>query len=254
MAKINSVRIPVWGLYLKADVTAKQLASELYYRNKNGNNYADWETSQIKPTLTGADGTIAINDVIDRNLPIFKNRAGKRLTLDRSDMINPSHIVRLLNIKAKVYGYYGGMDQTVSEYFYNYAKEHASSDSKATGTQTVETNDSTTGQWVDCGFYESVVAVIPRWNMQFLSTDFWKHGQGGLIDIADKIYPAYWYGEQHPFEFEFVVVNDASTHKIFTNLEIVSNNVKPESFHYEIVGDVYDLQRIRSICISDKKQ
>lgn len=242
-AKINSVRIPVWGLYMKAGVTAKQLASELYYRNINGNNYADWETSKITPSVKGAGDTIALSEVIDRNLPIFKNRAGKRLTLDREDMINPSHIVRLLNIKAKIYGYYGGMDQSVSEYFYNYAKEHASSDSETAGTQPVETNDSTTGQWVDCGFYESVVAVITRWNMQFLSTDFWKHGQGGLIDIADKIYPAYWYGEQHPFEFEFVVVNDASTHKIFTNLEIVSNNVKPESFHYEIVGDVYDFAK-----------
>jgi hypothetical protein len=35
-------------------------------------------------------------------------------------------------------------------------------------------------------------------------------------------------------------VDDPSIHKIFTNLELVANRVKPESFHYEVVGDVYD--------------
>nr|DAU84751.1 MAG TPA: stabilization protein [Caudoviricetes sp.] len=239
IAAINDVKIPVWGLYLNDGVTVKQLSSELYYRNNAKHTYADWETNKLKPTV------LNLSIIIDRQLPVFKDRAGKRLVLEnREDMINPTHIVRLLNIKAKIYGYYGGLDQTVSEYFYNYAREHSSSNNQNSDTvQDVETNNNTSGQWIDCGFYESVVAVIPRWNMQFLSTDFWKHGQGGLIDIADKIYPAYWYGEQHPFEFEFVVVNDASTHKIFTNLEIVSNNVKPESFHYEIVGDVYDFAK-----------
>jgi hypothetical protein len=29
-------------------------------------------------------------------------------------------------------------------------------------------------------------------------------------------------------------------HKIFTNLELVANHAKPESFHYEVIGDVYD--------------
>ena len=61
-----------------------------------------------------------------------------------------------------------------------------------------------------------------------------------LIDICDKTYPTYWYGQQHPFEFECVVVDDPSIHKIFTNLELVANHVKPESFHYEVVGDTYD--------------
>jgi hypothetical protein len=37
-----------------------------------------------------------------------------------------------------------------------------------------------------------------------------------------------------------MVVNNPSVHKIFTNLELVANKVKPESFHYEIIGDVYD--------------
>jgi hypothetical protein len=79
--------------------------------------------------------------------------------------------------------------------------------------------------------------------MQFLSTDFWKHGQAGIIDIADDIYPTYWYGKQHPFEFECVVVQDSSVHKIFTNIELIANKAKPESFHYEIIGDAYDFAK-----------
>ena len=60
---------------------------------------------------------------------------------------------------------------------------------------------------------------------------------------SHKIYPTYWYGKQHPFEFEFVVVDNPSTHKIFDNLQIISNSAEPESFHYEIVGDVYDFAK-----------
>ena len=94
--------------------------------------------------------------------------------------------------------------------------------------------------FVDQGYYESTVALIPKYNKQFLTTDFWKHGQAGSIDIADKIYPTYWYGKQHPFEFEFIVADAPQVHKIFDSLEIISNNVEPESFHYEIVGDCYN--------------
>ena len=73
-----------------------------------------------------------------------------------------------------------------------------------------------------------------------LTTDFWKHGQSGIIDIKDKIKPTFWYGKQHPFEFEFIVVDDPSIHKIFNNLRIISNKAEPESFHYEIIGETYD--------------
>ena len=72
-----------------------------------------------------------------------------------------------------------------------------------------------------------------------LTTDFWKHGQSGIIDIKDKLKPTFWYGKQHPFEFEFVVVADPSIHKIFDNLKIISNSAEPESFHFEVVGDAY---------------
>ena len=72
-----------------------------------------------------------------------------------------------------------------------------------------------------------------------LTTDFWKHGQSGIIDIKDKLKPTFWYGKQHPFEFEFVVNADPSVHKLFDNLKIISNAAEPESFHFEVIGDSY---------------
>ena len=71
-------------------------------------------------------------------------------------------------------------------------------------------------------------------------TAFWKHGFGGLIDIQERIKPCFWYGKQHPFEFEYCVGNDNAGYKQFDNLQISSNNVAPESIHYTIVGDSYD--------------
>lgn len=77
--------------------------------------------------------------------------------------------------------------------------------------------------------------TVPR-----ILNDFWKHGFAGLIDSKEKIKPCFWYGKQHPFEFEYIVGNSTAGYKQFTNLIIASNNVKPESFHYTIVGDSYD--------------
>ena len=157
------------------------------------------------------------------NLPIFKNKAGKRLMLPKELQVNPDKIVRYLNIKAKVFIEAMGQSYSAQEAYYNQF---------ANGDQDV--------CMIDAGYFESTVAITTSFNLSLLSTDFWKHGQAGLIDISDKIYSTYWYGKQHPFEFEFIVVDDPSVHKIFTNLELVANNVKPESFHYEVVGDVYD--------------
>lgn len=97
--------------------------------------------------------------------------------------------------------------------------------------------------------YRSVIAITTQNILNAsskeqlnLTTDFWKHGQSGIIDIKDKIKPCFWYGKQHPFEFEFVVVDNPSLHKIFDNLQIVSNHAAPESFHYEIIGDCFDFK------------
>ena len=154
-------------------------------------------------------------------LSIYKDDSGKRInlsTIDKDSGVNRDKIVILLNIRAKITSEIEGMNKTVVEAFTN-----------STG--------------IDGSYYESVVALIPEYNLQFLTTDFWKHGQAGIIDIADKIYPTYWYGKQHPFEFEFVVADNPDTHKIFDNLQIISNKAEPESFHYEIVGECYDFAK-----------
>lgn len=84
------------------------------------------------------------------------------------------------------------------------------------------------------------IAVTLQYNLQFLSTDFWRHGQAGIIDISEKLKPTHWYGKQHPFEFEFIVAKHLANSKIFDNLIIISNSAEPESFHFQIDGDSYD--------------
>lgn len=210
--------------YTYQPYTSKALLSELYYRNKAKHVYADYDTNKIKLGDTVDDQTLEIQDMLE--YPIFKDITGKRPTLPREEMLNADKIVTLLNIKATISIVDDYNASKLSDAYYNMKAGFQS------GTSLI-----------DGGYYESVVGIAPRWNLQFLSTDFWKHGQAGLIDIADDIYPTYWYGKQHPFEFECVVVNDPSIHKIFTNLEIVANKAKPESFHYEIIGETYDFAK-----------
>ena len=192
------------------------LLSELYYRNKEGHAYADTDVNKLEPNTKES---LNIGELIYTNAPIFKNLQGKREMLPKDKQINPDTIVKLLNIRATISATVPNTDQTLEDYYYNKIASY------------------------NVATYESTVAVIPKWNMQFLSTDFWKHGQAGSFDIADDIYPCYWYGKQHPFEFEFIVVNDPSVHKIFTNLELIANKAKPESFHYEVIGEAYDFAK-----------
>lgn len=159
----------------------------------------------------------------DESGAIKKDDRGRRIWLDTEQQKNPDKVVLLLNIRANIKVTYLGNDNV------SLGEAYASGFTDRT--------------FIDAGYYQSVVAVIPKYNMQFLTTDFWKHGQAGIIDIADKIYPTYWYGKQHPFEFEFVVADNPDKHKIFDNLEIISNNAEPDSFHYEIVGDCYDFAK-----------
>ena len=128
-------------------------------------------------------------------------------------------IVAYLNIRADVEFDYDSTDQNMSQYV-NGWKDQMTSNS---------------------GYYTNTVAVIVNKEKYLqVTTDFWKHGQSGIIDIKDKIKPCLWYGKQHPFEFEVVVAENPQLHKIFNNLYIIANKAKPESFHYEIVGEVYD--------------
>ena len=73
-----------------------------------------------------------------------------------------------------------------------------------------------------------------------LTTDFYLHGKAGIFNVKENLYPTHWYGEYHPFEFEFVVNDKIGQQKIFNNLVIISNKAEPESFHFEIEGDNYE--------------
>ena len=207
----------------------KEVLSEMYYRNKAGHSYSDYDTEKVAPgsySTTDKDGNVTnYDETIHTNLPIYKNIAGKREVLPEKQQINSDKIVRLLNIKA-IIDIETPNKANATDAFYNYKAGYSSNTTL-----------------VNFGQYESTIAVTPKWNMQFLSTDFWKHGQAGIMDIADDIYPTYWYGRQHSFEFEVVVVNDPAVHKIFTNLELIANKAKPKSFHYEVVGESYDFAK-----------
>ena len=89
----------------------------------------------------------------------------------------------------------------------------------------------------------SNITVVTNSEYELLTTSFWKHGKAGLMETKEPITPCYWYGNPHPFEFEFIVVDNPSTHKIFNNLQIISNKAQPESFHFEIVGEVYNFAK-----------
>lgn len=77
------------------------------------------------------------------------------------------------------------------------------------------------------------------------------HGKAGTFDEMDynddnpnnQILPCKWYGEQKKFELEFVVNAETGLHKIFDNLVIISNKVKPEELQFTITGDVYHLNK-----------
>lgn len=154
------------------------------------------------------------------------------------DIIKHGKKVYMLSIKVNIeYIQYKAIDNDVKQY----------------------TNGFKTYAEINGGYFTNTVAVTPYDNISKftqenesetfypgLTTDFWKHGQAGLIDIQDTILPTKWYGKVHPFEFEFIVADEPSVQKIFNNLYIISNKTAPESFHFEVVGEGYTFS-------SDKK-
>ena len=244
----------IYGLYLLNDSKNKYL-SELYYRNKAGHTYNDYDdykvtAKEIDPEhckLTKEinsehgklveDIEITLNNYFDevKNLPIFHSRDGGRPNL--ASPINKRNLIQLLNVKATIYAKYSG--STTDEDGRNLTSLFDYLKSKEGGNKASLTSEG----WINAGEYESSIAVSSKWNLQFLSSDFWKHGQAGIIDKAEDIKPTMWYGEQHPFEFEVVVHDEVQTHKIFQNIELIANKAQPESFHFEIIGECYDFHK-----------
>lgn len=235
----------IYNQFFSFDRTTSKWIAKLGISNTNS-DFADGVTLSNNVFTSGRSGLIGILGLSNRNLASgddiivnisyelvrdnygnYKNfeitNGGLYYNGSYNDFIynenSQTQIVFLLNIRANVTYTYLDSTSSVTESYLN--------------------NNITT----DVGYYESTVAVIPEDNLQYLTTDFWKHGQAGIIDISDKIQPTHWYGKQHPFEFEFVVASDIDKHKIFDNLEIIGNNSEPESFHYEIVGDCYDFAK-----------
>ena len=184
--------------------TYQDLISEFYIRT-DGTNSLSWEAAYIR------------NNDVYLSYDTYKNKEGLKEYC--STYKNENKIVQLLNIKVTfTITLAEGASTEVQNYVSNYNHQYS----------------------INAGQYEYTVALLPKFNEQFLVSDFWKHGQSGIIDIKDIIKPCYWYGKQHPFEFEVIVADNPGSHKIFDNLEIVSNAAQPESFHYEIVGECFD--------------
>lgn len=100
-------------------------------------------------------------------------------------------------------------------------------------------------------FTEFVYTIGIINNMESTRNAFYVHGRSNIYDelnyedesFENHILPTKWYDKQEPFEFEFVVTQPVGLHKIFDNLVIISNNVEPKSFEFEIVGDVYNFNK-----------
>ena len=215
----------IYGLYLKNE--GNKYLSELYYRNKAGHTYNDYDdykvtAKEIDPehcTLSENNTliTLTLSNYFDKvkDLPIFHSRDGGRPNL--ASPINKRDLIQLLNVKATIYAKYPG--STTDEEGRNSASLLDYLKSKEGGSEaSLKLNG-----WINAGDYESSIAVSSKWNLQFLSSDFWKHGQAGIIDKSEDIKPTMWYGEQHPFEFEVVVHDEVQTHKIFQNIELIAN-------------------------------
>ena len=87
--------------------------------------------------------------------------------------------------------------------------------------------------------YTTIALAQKSYLDKLKDTSFWKHGYAGLMETKQDIKPTLWYGKQHPFEFEFIVAENQQFQKIFNTLQLIANKAKPESFHFEVVGESY---------------
>lgn len=203
------------------DTDKTQVPSVHYVYSLEKDNFGNWKYFSIVPK---GDSTVG-----DGNFELFYN-GDEDLTDEENIKLLNSKPTWMLDIKVSLeIDDYSGSDTSIKQYI----------------------NGWTDYQTVNYGYYQNSVAVVgekvlnnPVKNDEGerlinLTTDFWKHGKAGIIDIQDKILPTKWYGDQHPFEFEFVVAVNPTTQKLFNNLQIISNKAAPDSFHYEIVGECY---------------
>ena len=106
------------------------------------NNMFKYNGSPVNAYIVHAQ-TITYSELVHINAPIFKNLQGKREMLPEDKQINPDTIVKLLNIRASVTATLPNSEQTLEDYYYNKTASY------------------------NVASYESTIAVIPKWNMQF---------------------------------------------------------------------------------------
>lgn len=222
-------------LYLNKVVKATDLCTEMYQR---GTKSSEGYEAKVKNLQDEKQKVLWINNCIATSNYIVYKEEGKRVDIENKPhsicyekledgtkkvaLEFDPHIIYLLRVKAHLEVTYKETPTTLEEAYIDSFKNSLG---------------------FNGGDIESVIAVTTQYNLQFLSTDFWRHGQSGIIDITEDIQPTYWYGKQHPFEFEFVMADTPDAHKIIDNLEIISNSAAPESFHYEVIGDCYDFAK-----------
>lgn len=231
----------------------------------------DRNSSKYIAKLSGVDGLNLVNPYIDPNNLNYSsqlNLVNRYLPTNSTvtytlvdDNYSLNKYFKITNNIVTYSDYYKQSFNTVKEQLNNYFKKHKIGylKIKANITQNIEgQEDAQKSSWnkylsINKGYYEfsvaiSTIAINDNYTnvnkeIPSLTTDFWKHGTAGIYDVVDDIKPTNWYGQQHPFEFEFVVNGngaDSQVQKIFNNLLILSNKAEPESFHFDIVGEGYE--------------
>ncbi len=92
--------------------------------------------------------------------------------------------------------------------------------------------------------YEDLDKLQKEEYKDLISNYLYIHGRAGIFDEEIEISPTKWYDRQEKFEFEFVVNEYTGIQKIFNDISIISNRVKPETLKFEIIGDSYDLNKM----------
>ena len=188
---------------------------------------------RAKVTIVNEDGTTSMMDInAERNKYDSYEVSGITFKIEKDHWHNYKHFDEIIN---------GGQLSIISE-----IPEESIKAQKGVLllyiTPMLVTQNNTVVEVSDATLFKTEVIAITKkeWLQQYLREDFYLHGQAGIFNVAEDLYPTHWYGEYHPFEFEFVVNDKIGQQKIFNNLIIISNKAEPESFHFEVEGDNYE--------------
>ncbi len=241
----------VWYVFIKCEITVNNSTVkdyDAYIRN--------WDTQNLKYNYGQYESVVAVTsqDVFNNYIKYEKDQNGNYRQI-KSPKYGYKQIGENEEYSGRKYIHYNNeyLLMNSEEYIkvtdnnessrYELLKEY-----QIQSEETVETDNNEqyviyikiNDNFIEKPNYYKYVVTGDSNNVETLTSDFWKHGQAGIIDIKDQILPCQWYGKQHPFEFEFVVRDTPNMHKIFDNLEIISNKAEPESFHFEVVGETYE--------------